>query len=66
MPKIQIDAGGRAPAEVEDYLMKAVRAIGVSQEADFPDPTMQKAYEEERDLFAAIMDAMIADIGTQK
>lgn len=62
MSHIRIESGNRAPAEIEDYLRKAVRAVGLTQESAFPDPVMQEAYEEQRDLFARILDAMIDEI----
>lgn len=62
MTQIRISAGDRSPAEIEDYLEKAVRAVSMSQDADFSDPVMQEGYEEARGLFEQIIEAMAEDI----
>lgn len=62
MSRIRIETGGRAPAEVEQCLQKAVRAIDLSQDTDFADPVMQSSYIENLDLFTEIFEAMAEDI----
>lgn len=66
MALVRIETGGRAPAEVEEYMRKPVRAVSKSQETDFSDPVMQEAFTEQQDLFERILDALAEDIGALK
>lgn len=62
MGTVRIQTGGRSPSEIEQYLIKAARAVDMSQDRNFHDPVMQQEYDGAWAIFQQVLDAMIDEI----